>query len=77
MFLLQVVEDHESLELDGVFQLIAEGEILPVYFSKELEVIWPFREILPMSKDSLKLYTSIPKLWQLTNKDKRHKNTWN
>ena len=40
--LLQVVVDHGALELDGVFQLIAEGERLPVDFSKELEVIWPF-----------------------------------
>lgn len=35
----QVVVDHGALELDGVFQLIAEGERLPVDFSKELEAL--------------------------------------
>lgn len=35
----QVVEDQGALELDGVFQLIAEGERLPVDFSKQLEAL--------------------------------------
>jgi len=35
----QVVEDRGALELDGVFKLIAEGERLPVDFSKELEAL--------------------------------------
>lgn len=39
-FLLQVVLDSGALSLDKVFELIAEGEKLPVYLEKELKVTY-------------------------------------
>lgn len=35
---MQVASDAGALELSEVFNLIKEGEALPVYFDKEMEV---------------------------------------
>lgn len=36
---MQVASDNGDLELDKVFELIAEGENLPIHFEKELKVL--------------------------------------
>jgi len=36
--MMQVVGDNGNLELDKVFELIAEGENLGIHFEKELKV---------------------------------------